>query len=220
MRIDIWSDVVCPWCYIGKRRLEGALSRFEYAHEVKVRWRSFELDRNAPPVRDGDPAARLARKYLMSIDRALAAQERLTALAAAESLDFRLDIARSGNSFNAHRLIHLAGERGLQDQVKERLFAAYFCEGQAIGDGSVLLSQATAAGLDAAEVRDLLQGDTYADEVRADEVEATEREITGVPFFLVDNRFAIPGAQEVDTILAVLKRAWAKSEALGQYGRG
>jgi predicted DsbA family dithiol-disulfide isomerase len=135
-------------------------------------------------------------------------------------LRFRLDVARSGNSFNAHRLIHLAGERGLQDQVKERLFAAYFCEGQAIGDGSVLLSQATAAGLDATEVTDLLQGDAYADQVRADEVEAAEREITGVPFFLVDDRFGIPGAQEVDTILAVLHRAWTKSEALGPSGRG
>jgi predicted DsbA family dithiol-disulfide isomerase len=220
MRIDIWSDVVCPWCYIGKRRLEGALSRFEHAHEVEVRWRSFELDRNAPPVRDGDPAARLARKYGFSIDQALAAHKRLTALAAAEGLHFRLDGARSGNSFDAHRLIHLAGERGLQDQVQERIFAAYFCEGEAIGDSSVLMSQATAAGLDRAEVRDLLQGDTYADEVRADEVEAAEREITGVPFFLLDNRFSIPGAQEVDAILAILERAWAKSEALGPSGRG
>jgi predicted DsbA family dithiol-disulfide isomerase len=211
MRIDIWSDVVCPWCYLGKRRLERALSEFEHVDEVEVRWRSFELDPNAPPVREGDPAARLARKYGISVDQARAASQRLTTLAAAEGLAYRLEALRPGNSFNAHRLIHLAGERGLQDQVKERLLAAYFCEGQAIGDADVLLSQATAAGLDGAEVKEVLEGDAYADAVRADEAEAVGREITGVPFFLVGGRFAIPGAQEPDTILAILRRAWAKS---------
>jgi predicted DsbA family dithiol-disulfide isomerase len=211
MRIDIWSDVVCPWCYLGKRRLERALSEFEHVDEVEVRWRSFELDPNAPPVREGDPATRLARKYGISVDQARAASQRLTTLAAAEGLAYRLEALRPGNSFNAHRLIHLAGERGLQDQVKERLLAAYFCEGQAIGDADVLLSQATAAGLDGAEVKEVLEGDAYADAVRADEAEAVGREITGVPFFLVGGRFAIPGAQEPDTILAILRRAWAKS---------
>src|SRR5713101_5917277 len=115
MRIDIWSDVVCPWCYIGKRRLERVLSTFEHADEVDVRWRSFELDPYAPPVREGDPAGRLARKYGISIDQARTAYHRLTALAAAEGLQYRLEATRSGNSFDAHRLIHLAGDRGVQD---------------------------------------------------------------------------------------------------------
>jgi predicted DsbA family dithiol-disulfide isomerase len=218
VRIDIWSDVVCPWCYIGKRRLERALSEFEHADDVKIQWRSFELDPHAPAVREGDPAARLARKYGISMDEARTANQRLMALAAAEGLAYRLEAVHSGNSFNAHRLIHLAGERGLQDQVEERFFAAYFCEGQAIGDADVLLSQATAAGLEGAEVKEVLDGDAYADAVRADESEAAGREITGVPFFLVDGRFAIPGAQEPDTMLAILRRAWAKRAALGEPG--
>jgi predicted DsbA family dithiol-disulfide isomerase len=218
VRVDIWSDVVCPWCYIGKRRLERALADFEHADEVEVQWRSFELDPRAPAVREGDPAARLARKYGLSIDQAREANQRLTALAAAEGLAYRLEAVHSGNSFNAHRLIHLGGQRGLQDQVKERFFAAYFCEGQPIGDADVLLSQAIAAGLDGAEVKDVLDGDAYADAVRADEAEAAAREITGVPYFLVDGRFAIPGAQEPDTMLAILRRAWAKRAVPGDPG--
>lgn len=213
MRIDIWSDVVCPWCYIGKRRLEKALSEFEHADRTEVHWRSFELDPGAPPVREGDPAARLARKYGMTLDEARAAQTRLSALAAAEGLEYRLDQARSGNSFDAHRLVHLADRHGIQDQVKESLLSAYFCQGLPIGHAKVLLEVGTAAGLDGGEVRRMLEGDAYSAEVRADEEEAAEREITGVPFFLVDGRFGIPGAQEVETILAVLRRAWARDGA-------
>jgi predicted DsbA family dithiol-disulfide isomerase len=202
VRIDVWSDVVCPWCYLGKRRLERALAGFEHRDAVEVHWRSFELDPNAPAVREGDPAGRLARKYGISVEEARTASERLTALA-----------ARSGNSFNAHRLLHLAEGHGVQDQLKERLLAAYLCEGQAIGDPNVLLAQATTAGLDPAEVREVLETDAYAEDVRADEAEAAELEINGVPFFLLGGRFGIPGAQEVDTMVAVLERAWQKLEA-------
>lgn len=208
MRIDIWSDVVCPWCYIGKRRLETALAGFEHRDAVEIRWRAFELDPNAPRSREGDPAERLARKYGMTVDQARRANQRLSTLAAAEGLDYHLDTARSGNSFDAHRLIHLAGKRRVQGQVKERLMAAYLCEEQAIGDPEVLQTQAVAAGLDRTEVESLLGGEDYAAEVRADEAEAREREITGVPFMLVDGRFGIPGAQEAETILAILNRAW------------
>lgn len=211
MRIDIWSDVICPWCYIGKRRFERALSDFEHAGEVQLHWRSFELDPNAPPVREGDPTARLVRKYGITVDQAQAANDRLMHLAAAEGLDYHLESTRSGNTFAAHRLLHLAGQRGLQGELKERLLAAYFSEGEAIGDPAVLLAQATAVGLEGSEVRELLEGDAYANDVRADEAEAAEREITGVPFFLLGGRFGIPGAQEVDTILAMLRRAWANN---------
>ena len=213
MRIDVWSDVVCPWCYIGKRRLERALAGFEHRDAVEVHWRSFELDPNAPAVREGDPAGRLARKYGISVEEARTASERLTALAAGEGLEYQLPAARSGNSFNAHRLLHLAEGHGVQDQLKERLLAAYLCEGQAIGDPNVLLAQATTVGLDPAEVREVLETDAYAEDVRADEAEAAELEINGVPFFLLGGRFGIPGAQEVDTMVAVLERAWQKLEA-------
>jgi predicted DsbA family dithiol-disulfide isomerase len=213
VRIDVWSDVVCPWCYIGKRRLERALAGFEHRDAVEVHWRSFELDPNAPAVREGDPASRLARKYGISVEEAQTASERLTTLAAGEGLEYRLQAARSGNSFNAHRLLHLAEGHGVQDQLKERLLAAYLCEGQAIGDANVLLAQATTVGLDPAEVREVLETDAYAEDVRADEAEAAELEINGVPFFLLGGRFGIPGAQEVDTMVAVLQRAWLKLEA-------
>jgi predicted DsbA family dithiol-disulfide isomerase len=218
VRIDIWSDVVCPWCYIGKRRLEAALALFEHADQVEVHWRSFELDPGAPPVREGDPAERLARKYAMTLDAAREANRRLTALAAADGLEYRLDATRSGNTFDAHRLLHLAAERGRQDHLKERLMAAYFCEGQAVGDHAVLQAQAEAVGLDPMEVTAVLAGDAYADAVRADESEAADREVTGVPFFLVDGHFGIPGAQEPDTIVATLRRAWARREPAGRAG--
>ena len=212
MRIDIWSDVVCPWCYIGKRRLEKALDLFEHADEVEVHWRSFELDPSAPPVRPGDPAERLARKYGISIDQARNANARLTALAQGEGLEYRLTSTRSGNSFDAHRLIHLAAETGQQSEMKERLLSAYLCEEQAIGEPDTLYDQAVKVGLDAGRVRRLLDGDEFADAVRADEAEAANREITAVPFILIDDRFGIPGAQDTDTIVAILRRAWAKAE--------
>ena len=211
MRIDIWSDVVCPWCYIGKRRLEKALSQFEFADSIEVHWRSFELDPSAPPVRPGDPAERLARKYGISVDQARGANSRLTALAEAEGLDYHLATTRSGNSFDAHRLIHLAAETGQQSEMKERLLSAYLCEEQAIGDPETLYEQAVKVGLDAGRVRQVLDGSEFADDVRADEAEAANREISAVPFFLIDGRFGIPGAQDTDTVLAILRRAWAKA---------
>ncbi|HEX5266105.1 MAG TPA: DsbA family oxidoreductase [Acidimicrobiales bacterium] len=210
MQVDIWSDVVCPWCFIGKRRFEQALSRFPHREQVSIVWRSFELDPTAPPVRPGDPAERLAAKYGMTTDQARAAWGRLTETAAAEGLRYRLDAARSGNTFDAHRVIHLAGRSGLQDAVEEALMNAYLCEGAAIGRHEALVAAAGAAGLDEDEVAAVLDGDAYADAVRADEAEAAARGITGVPFFLLDGRFGVPGAQDPDTLLAVLNRAWER----------
>ena len=157
MRVEIWSDVVCPWCFIGKRRFETAVASFE--HPIEVVWRSYELDRSAPPVRQGSSAERIARKYGMTVEEAAASQERITDLAAAEGLDYHLDRARSGRTFDAHRLLHLAGERGVQDAVKERLLAGYLEEGVAIGLPEELAPLAVAAGLDADEVDAVLSGD-------------------------------------------------------------
>jgi predicted DsbA family dithiol-disulfide isomerase len=214
MKVEIWSDVVCPWCYIGKRRFESALAGFEHRDQVQVVWRSFELDQTAPRVRDGDQAARLAAKYGMSRDEAVAAQARLTELAATEGLGFRFDIARSGNTFDAHRLLHLAAERGVQDQVKERLLAAYLVEGEAIGDPDTLVGLVAEAGIDAGEARTVVEGTAYADEVRADELEASAIGIGGVPFFVVDGKFAVSGAQPAEVLADVLRRAWAKAHPL------
>jgi predicted DsbA family dithiol-disulfide isomerase len=217
MQVEIFSDVVCPWCALGKRRFEAALDRFEHADEIDVVWRAFELDANAPAQREGDHIDLLAKKYGMSREEAAAGIARLTATAAAEGLDFRFERARSGNTFDAHRLLHYAREAGpgLQDAFKERLFAAYFTEGAAIGDAETLVRLAAEVGLDARECADILAGDRFAAEVRADESEALELGVTGVPFFIVDGRFAIPGAQDADTILSVLQRAWTKAHPVG-----
>jgi predicted DsbA family dithiol-disulfide isomerase len=208
LKIEIWSDVVCPWCYIGKRRLERALARFE--HAVDTRWRSFELDPHAPPVRSGDYATRLARKYGTTMERARAAIDRMTATGAAEGLTLRFDVAQPGNTFDAHRLLQLAGARGLQGALEERLFRATFSEGEAIGDPTTLARLAIDAGLDPSDVRSVLESDRYGAEVRGDEREAREREITGVPFFLLDERYPVPGAQDPDLLLRVLQRAWER----------
>jgi predicted DsbA family dithiol-disulfide isomerase len=216
MQVDIFSDVVCPWCSVGKRRFEAALSRFEHADEIDVVWRAYELDPQAPAVREGDYADRLARKYGMSRQQAVTAHERLTATAAAEGLDFHFERARPGNTFDAHRLLHYAREVGprVQDALKERLFRAYFTEGAAIGEPETLQRLATEVGLDEREVADILAGDRYAEDVRADEREALELGVSGVPFFVVDGKFGIAGAQDADTILNVLERAWTKAHPL------
>jgi predicted DsbA family dithiol-disulfide isomerase len=146
MRVEIWSDVVCPWCYVGKRNFEAALSRFEHRDEVEVIWRAFELDPSAPTEREGDYATHLARKYGMSVDQArkMIATMTETGARAGAALDF--ERARPGNTFDAHRLIHLAGERGVQDAVKERFLRATFTDGEPIGDRSALLRLAVEAG--------------------------------------------------------------------------
>ena len=209
MKVEIWSDVVCPWCYIGKRRFESALGRFAHRDDVQVVWRSFELDPSAPARRTGDSAQRLADKYGLSRAQALASQDRLTEMAAQEGLAFHFDQAQSGNTFDAHRVLHLASERGLQDEVKERLLRAYFSEGEAIGEAETLVRLAAEVGLDSAEAAAVLGSDAYSAEVREEEHEARELGINGVPFFVVDRRYGVSGAQPADVLLQVLDKAWA-----------
>jgi predicted DsbA family dithiol-disulfide isomerase len=210
MRIEVWSDVVCPWCYLGKRRLESALSRFPFRDEVEVVWRSFELDPGAPRRREGSAAEHLARKYGMSEEQVTASWARLTGLAAAEGLEYHLDRTQGGSSFDAHRLIHLGAEHGRQDEVKERLLRAYFTEGEPIGEPAVLLRLAVEAGLPADEVAELLATDRFAAEVREDEDRARHLGVNGVPFFAIDERYGISGAQSSELLLEAIATAWAE----------
>jgi predicted DsbA family dithiol-disulfide isomerase len=212
LTVDIWSDVVCPWCYIGKRRFEAALARFEHRDDVSVTWHSFELDPEAPPVHEGAPAERLAAKYGMSVAEAEARQAEVTGLAALEDLSYDLAGARGGNTFDAHRLIHLGAEHGLGDAVKERLMRGYFTEREPIGDRDALVRLAVDAGLPEAEVRATLEGDRYADAVRADERTAMQLGIRGVPFFVLDRKYGLSGAQPPDVILQALEQAWREAE--------
>ena len=208
VRVEIWSDVVCPWCYVGKRRFEAALARFAHRDDVAVRWRSFELDPSAPAVRDGSYVSRLAAKYRVSPAEAQAMIDRITGAAAGVGLRMRFDIARPGRSFDAHRLIHLGAHRGRQDAVKERLLAATFVEGEAIGEPATLARLAVEAGLDGDEVRSVLETDAFADGVRADQRQAAELGITAVPFFVVDRRLGISGAQPPEALGQLLQRGW------------
>jgi len=205
--VEIWSDVVCPWCYLGKRRFEQALAQFEHRDDVEVVWRSFELDPNAGPSSSQPPAERLAAKYGMSVDDAKASHDRLTALAAESGLEYHLDTTKGGNTFDAHRLIQLGKARGIQDAVKERLMRAYFTEGEHVDDRETLVRLATEAGLDADEARAVLSSDEYADAVREDEELARRIGINGVPFFVLDRRYGISGAQPSEVFLGALRMA-------------
>jgi predicted DsbA family dithiol-disulfide isomerase len=206
MQVEIWSDVVCPWCYIGKRRFEEALRRFDGRDDVEVVWRSFELDPGAPAV-GVDVLGHLAEKYGVSTEEARAMQDRVTRAAAGEGLEYHLDKTQRGNSFDAHRLLHLARAHGRQDALKERLFAAYFTDGRPIGDRAVLRELAVDAGLPVAEVDDVLATDRYADAVRDDERTARELGCRGVPFFVVDRRYGTSGAQDPELLLQALRQA-------------
>jgi predicted DsbA family dithiol-disulfide isomerase len=196
LKVEIWSDVVCPWCYIGKRRFESALEGFEHRDAIEVEFRSFELNPHAPATEDG------------SLEEARALHARVTEAAAGEGLDYHFEIAKRGNTFDAHRLIHLAAAEGRQDAMKERLMAAYFTEGRQIGDRSTLIELATEVGIDPDRAGAVLAGDEFAAEVRADEREAAELGITGVPFFVINRRYAVSGAQPSELMLKALTRAW------------
>ncbi|HET9691544.1 MAG TPA: DsbA family oxidoreductase [Acidimicrobiales bacterium] len=215
MQVEIWSDVVCPWCYIGKRRFEKALAAFEHADQVEVVWKAFELDPNAPFARSRSMAEQLAAKYRRSVPQAEAMLASMDRAFAGEGLDVHLADTTGGNTFDAHRVLHLALEVGgpqLQGQVKEALLQAYFVEHRHVADPDVLREVAVAAGLPEAEVdATLADRDRYAEAVRAEEREAHELGSTGVPFFVIDRTFAVPGAQDVDTFLTVLRRSWERS---------
>jgi predicted DsbA family dithiol-disulfide isomerase len=206
--VEIWSDIACPWCYVGKRRFEAALAAFAHRDEVAVTWRSFELDPQAPAVRSVDSATHLAQKYGMSRDEALARQRSLAEVAAGDGLDMRADLARGGNTFDAHRLLHLAKADGVQDAMKERLMRAYHTEGERIGDAETLRRLAVEVGLPEGDVRDVLATDRYAADVREDERTAMSLGITAVPFFVVDRRIGAAGAHPPDALGELLRRGW------------
>ena len=214
LTVEIWSDVVCPWCYIGKRRFEAALAAFEHADEVTVMWRSFELDQEAPKVAEGTATERLAAKYGMSLERAAQLHGEMTERAAAEGLEFRFDLARGGNTFDAHRLIHLAATYGHQAASKERLMRAYFTEGEPIADPETLIRVVAEVGVDPVEARDVLQTDRFAEDVREDELLASQLGIQGVPFFVLDRRYGVSGAQPPEVLVQALERAWGEAVSL------
>ena len=206
MRVDIWSDLVCPWCYLGKRRFETALAVFAHGNEVEVVHRSFQLDPSIPKGVSLRARDMLMRKYRMSEPQVIASQTHLEQLAAIEGLEYHLAESHTGNTMDAHRLVHLGHEQGIQDAVIERLFRAHFTENRSLFDQASLATLGGEAGLSGVDV--LLASDRLADAVVADHRQASELGANGVPFFVLDGRHGVSGAQSVEVFADALARAW------------
>jgi predicted DsbA family dithiol-disulfide isomerase len=208
MRVDIWSDIVCPWCYIGERRFARGLEGFEHRDKVEVVYRSFELDPTIPKGQATPVLDLLAAKYGMSRAEAGQAEARLASLAAADDLGFTADRSM-GNTFDAHRLVHLGREQGRQPEVLHGLYHSYFAEGRPVFEASALVGVAAEAGLDPGRAQEALEDGSYGDAVRADEDEAKTLGISGVPFFVIDGKYGISGAQPTETFAQALRQTWA-----------
>jgi predicted DsbA family dithiol-disulfide isomerase len=211
MRIEIWSDVVCPWCYIGKRRLERALADFEHADDVEIVYRSYQLDPAAPVEPTETVAESLGRKYGGGEAGGRKMIDQVEAVAAEEGLLFRLHQALRVNTVDAHRVLHLAAEKGVQAALKEALLEAYFVDTANVADHDTLVRLATGVGLDEAEVRELLAGSRFVADVEQEAREAAALGATGVPFFVIDRKYGIPGAQPAEVFGQVLEKAWAEA---------
>jgi len=208
MRVDIWSDIVCPWCYVGKARFEKALSGFAHRDEVEVVYHSFELDPGYPADERGETnLTMLASKFGMSAAQARQADGQVASLARAEGLGF--DAERPiGNTFDLHRVIHLGLAKGVQRELLTAVNEAYFAQARQVFDHDVISDVAAGAGLDPAAVREVLDGDAWADEVREDEAQARRLGISGVPFFVLDMRLGVSGAQPTELFARALDQAW------------
>jgi predicted DsbA family dithiol-disulfide isomerase len=211
MRIEVWSDVVCPWCYIGKRHLETALAAFPHRDEVQVTYRSFELDPTAPEVPVETTVESLAKKFGTDVAGARELMKRADGAAEAAGLHFQHADAPHARTVDAHRLLHLALAEGRQAELKEALLAAYFVRAENVGDHDVLRTEAVGVGLDPARVDEVLATDEYADAVAADIDQARAYGAGGVPFFVVDQRYGLSGAQPTEVFSRLLDQAWAES---------
>ncbi len=214
MQVEVWSDVVCPWCYIGKRRLESALEQFPHRDQVEVVWRSFLLDPSIPEGETHPTLPALAAKYGTTVEAMRANMTRVEEVAAAEGLHYDLSAGINGNTLRAHELLHLAAERGVGPQLKERLLHAHFEEGRSVFDVDSLVPFAVEVGLDETEVREALADRRYLPAVHADAATAQALGATGVPFFVVDRKYGAAGAQPAELLLQILERAWVDANPL------
>lgn len=208
MRIDIWSDFLCPFCHLGRRQFNLALEQFEHADEVDVVWHSFQLDRAAPAVMEGSNVLRVAEKYGVSVEQMEQTHRQMAEQAAAVGLDFQWDKATGGNSYDAHRLHHYARSVGRERDFMDRLMTGWYSEGASIGDHDTLLGLAVDAGLDESAVAQVLASDDFGQGVRTDIALATQIGITAVPTFVLDQKYGVSGAQGVESILKAISYAW------------
>ncbi len=212
MKVEIWSDVACPFCYIGKKKFETALEQFTGKDDVEIIYRSFELDPNAPIEVDQDVHDMLAAKYGMTREKAQEMNRNVEQQANAIGLPFDADGMKLTNTHNAHRLAHLADEQGKMGEMTDRLYQAYFAEAKHVGDQDTLKKLAADIGLDEADVASVLSSDKYSDKVRADQQEAARLGIRGVPYFVIDRKYGISGAQPSETFLQTLEKIREESK--------
>ncbi|MBG6225078.1 putative DsbA family dithiol-disulfide isomerase [Arthrobacter sp. CAN_A2] len=214
MHIEIWSDVKCPWCYVGKRRFEKALAGFPHRDSVEVTWKSFQLDPSLPDHYDGTEQQYLAERKGIAPEQVQEMWQHLVQQSAGDGLSFDFDRVVVGNSFTAHRFLHLAKSRGRGDAAKEAIMSAHFEQGLDTSDVEVLVSLGTGIGLGEDEIRDTVAGDRFAADVRDDIEEARTLGVQGVPFFVVDRKYGISGAQPVELFRQALDQAWRESHPL------
>ncbi|HEY7859042.1 MAG TPA: DsbA family oxidoreductase [Candidatus Nanopelagicales bacterium] len=220
MQVEIWSDVSCPWCFIGKRRFEAALDGFAHKDDVEVTWKSYQLDPGLPDHYAGTELEYLSKVKGMSQQQVTGMFDHITGVAAAEGLSYDFDSLKVANSFDAHRLLHLARSEGCGDTVKEALLSAHFEHGQDTGDTEVLVGIGVAAGLAESDVRATLGSDRFAAEVRQDIAEARAIGINGVPFFVIDRKYGISGAQPAELFTNALDQAWQEAHPLAMVTAG
>ena len=212
MLIEVWSDFVCPWCYIGKRRLEAALREFEHADDVDIVWRSYQLDPSVAQGETGDMHEHLRRKF-GDAERVRAMTDHVTAIAAGDGLEYHLDRAKVANTFDAHRVAHLARSHGAGAAVHERFMTAHLVEGESLGEHETLVRLAGDVGVPADECRRVLDTAEYADDVRAEIREAAQLGANGVPFFVLGRTHGVAGAQPMPTFLGALREAYSRVRA-------
>ena len=213
LRVDIWSDIACPWCYVGKARFDKAVRLLEGKIDVEVRHRSFELDPHSDPADVAPVVPMIAKKYGISVAQAQANEYKLGDLASAEGLEYQTEGRDHGNTFDLHRVLHLASERGLESETWQAFYLANFADEASVFGRERVVSVAVAAGLDKDEVTAVLDDpEAYREAVRADEAEAAAYGATGVPFFVIDEKYGISGAQPTDLFAEVLEKAWGEKK--------
>lgn len=214
MKVEIWSDVMCPFCYIGKRKFEAAMGQFANSNAIELEWKSFELSPDMVTDTSKSTTQYLAEHKGISIEEAQGMTEYVTNMAKQVGLEYHLEKAVVANSFNAHRFSHFAKQYGKQDEAEELLFRSYFTEGKNTDDLNVLLQLGIEIGLDSVALKAVLESDAYAAEVRADETEAMQLGVRGVPFFVFDRKYAVSGAQDPTVFLQTLNKSfeeWRKA---------
>ncbi|EHQ30568.1 DsbA family oxidoreductase [Mucilaginibacter paludis] len=218
LKVEIWSDVMCPFCYIGKRRFENALQEFEHKDEVEIIWKSYQLD---PSMKNNTGISLyhyLAERKGITLEQSAQMHDQMTAMASELGIVYNFDKAVIANSFDAHRLSHLAKASGLQDKLEEALFKAYFTEGKNVADYDTLLKIGTAVGLEAESVKQVLNGKQYAEEVKHDIYEANQIGVRGVPYFVLGDKYAVSGAQHSETFLGALNQTWQENQPVSIDG--